>query len=128
MSWIGLEDIVRLIAFVIAHEELQGPVNATAPEPVRNRDFVAALGRALHRPAIFPVPGMPLELILGDFAREIILGGQRVVPDKITAAGFHFLHPELKAALAAEIGGVQPYVALPLTRPDQSQVTVHAGP
>lgn len=105
MSWIALEDMVRLIAFAISHIDLEGPVNATAPEPVRNGDFVKALGLALHRPAVFPVPAWPLELALGDFAREIILGGQRVIPEKVQAAGFRFVFPEIDTALAAAIGG-----------------------
>lgn len=117
MSWIGLEDMVRLIAFAIACEGLEGPVNATAPEPVRNREFVHVLGSVLHRPAVFPVPALPLELGLGDFAREIILGGQRVVPDKVKAAGFRFLHPVLGAALTAEIGGVASKAEAPASRP-----------
>ncbi|MEQ1576388.1 MAG: TIGR01777 family oxidoreductase [Hyphomicrobium sp.] len=106
MSWIALEDMVRLIAFTIGTNTLEGAVNATAPNPVRNRDFVAALGAALNRPAILPVPGLPLELVLGDFAREIILGGQRVVPSKARAAGFSFLHADLDAALKAETCGL----------------------
>ncbi len=106
MSWIGLEDIVRLIAFAISAEQLDGAVNAVAPEPVRNSDFTQTLGAALNRPAIFAVPRLPLELAMGDFARELILGGQRVVPDKVSSHGFRFLHPSLDQALRAEINGI----------------------
>ncbi|MCH9807757.1 MAG: TIGR01777 family oxidoreductase [Alphaproteobacteria bacterium] len=99
MSWIALPDLVRLIAFSIATPQLQGAINATAPEPVRNADFAAALGRALYRPAILPVPGWPLEIALGDFARELLLGGQRVVPEKAMAAGFKFRAPSIDQGL-----------------------------
>ncbi|MEO1205083.1 MAG: TIGR01777 family oxidoreductase [Pseudomonadota bacterium] len=90
MSWIALPDLVRLIAFAIQSDELDGAVNATAPTPVRNATFAKSLGTVLHRPAILPVPGWPLETVLGDFARELLLGGQRVVPLKVTSAGFSF--------------------------------------
>lgn len=90
MSWIALPDLIRLIAFAVASPELDGAVNATAPKPVRNAAFSAALGRALQRPAFLPVPAWPLETALGAFARELLLGGQRVVPLKAQAAGFEF--------------------------------------
>src|SRR6201992_3703355 len=68
MSWIARDDLVRLIAHAIATPELDGAVNATAPAPVRNADFAKALGAALHRPALMPLPALPLRL-LGDFAK-----------------------------------------------------------
>ena len=101
MSWIALPDLVRLIAFVIKTPELAGPVNATAPSPVRNSEFAMALGRILNRPAVLPLPGLLLELALGDFARELFLGGQRVLPTRVTAAGFRFRTPKIEAGLAA---------------------------
>lgn len=104
MSWIHRDDLVRLICHVIANHQLSGPVNAVAPEPVRNRDFVKTLGRALHRPAMIPVPAMPLRLVFGQFAEELLLGGQRVVPAKAEASGFHWRFPTLEAALAAIVG------------------------
>lgn len=100
MSWIERDDLVRLIAHAIAAPGLHGAVNATAPEPVRNRDFAAALGRALRRPAVLPLPAWPLRLALGDFADELLLGGQRVVPGRATHAGFEFRYPGLEHALA----------------------------
>ena len=106
MSWIGLEDAVRLIAFVTGDDTIDGAVNATAPNPVRNAEFSQRLNRALRRPCLFLVPGFALAP-LGDFGREIILAGQRVLPQKVLAHGFQFLHPTLDAALAAEINGVQ---------------------
>ena len=104
MSWIHRDDLVRLICHCIADPALSGPVNAVAPEPVRNRDFVRALGRALHRPAVIPVPALPLRLVLGQFAEELLLGGQRVVPARAEASGFTFRYPRLEAALDAIVG------------------------
>jgi uncharacterized protein (TIGR01777 family) len=99
MSWIHLDDLVRLIAHVIATPGLKGAVNGTAPEPERNLAFARALGRALHRPAILPAPAAPLRAVLGDFAEELLLKGQRVVPTAALGSGFRFTCPTLDAAL-----------------------------
>lgn len=99
MSWIHRDDLVRLICHCIASPALSGAVNGTAPEPVRNRDFVAALGKALHRPALIPVPALPLQWALGDFAKELLLSGQRVLPRAAQASGFAFRYPQLSDAL-----------------------------
>ncbi|HEX8654400.1 MAG TPA: TIGR01777 family oxidoreductase [Allosphingosinicella sp.] len=104
MSWIHRDDLVRLIVRAIADPSLTGPLNGTAPEPVTNADFVHALGGALGRPAILPVPAAPLRLALGDFADELLLGGQRVLPAKAQAAGFRFDYPDLEHALAEIVG------------------------
>lgn len=104
MSWIHRDDLVALIAFVIANESISGPVNATAPAPIRNADFTAALARALHRPALLRVPALPLRLALGDLADELLLGGQHVVPRRAEAAGFGFAHRTLDEALDAIVG------------------------
>lgn len=101
MSWIHRDDLIRLIAHCIADPAISGPVNGTAPEPVRNRDFTRALGKALHRPAIIPVPALPLKLALGQFAEELLLGGQRVLPVKAEQNGFAFRYPQLEGAFAA---------------------------
>lgn len=101
MSWVHRDDLVRLIAHCAANPEVSGPVNGTAPEPVRNRDFTRALGKALRRPAVIPVPALPLKLVLGQFAEELLLGGQRVHPVKAQASGFAFRYPELDGALSA---------------------------
>ncbi|MEQ1710311.1 MAG: DUF1731 domain-containing protein, partial [Hyphomicrobium sp.] len=106
MSWVSQHDIVRLIAFALGEPDLHGAVNGSAPVPVRNWEFAAALGRALHRPAVLPLPVAPLEFALGDFARELLTGGQRVLPAKAIAAGFRFRDSEIEAALARIIGGV----------------------
>jgi uncharacterized protein len=103
MSWIARDDLVRLIAHAIVTPSLEGPVNATAPRPVRNAEFARALGQALHRPAFMPLPAFALKL-LGDFGKELLLGGQRVLPKKAMASGFAFHYPTLPAALASMLG------------------------
>ena len=105
MSWIAHDDLVRLIVFAIANDALEGPVNATAPVPVRNAEFAATLGAALHRLAFIPLPALPLHLVLGEMADELLLGGQRVLPAAALAAGFTFRHATLAEALQAEVGG-----------------------
>jgi uncharacterized protein len=107
MSWIERDDLVRLIAHAMARPDLRGAVNACAPEPVRNADFAAALAQALGRPALLRIPAAPLRLIAGALADELLLGGQRVLPARAEATGFHFRHPTLAGALAAilDIGG-----------------------
>jgi uncharacterized protein (TIGR01777 family) len=104
MSWIERDDLVRLIAHAIATPELVGPLNATAPEPVQNHAFTKALGAALDRPTPFRVPAGPLHAFGGDFADELLLGGQRVLPAKALASGFVFRHRTLPGALAAILG------------------------
>jgi len=104
MSWIHLDDLVRLIAHAIATPGLAGPLNGTAPEPVRNAAFARALGRALHRPALLPAPAAPLRLALGAFADELLLKGQHVVPAAALASGFRFIHPTPDEALADLVG------------------------
>ena len=104
MSWIHRDDMVRLIIHAIATPSLSGPVNATAAVPVRNREFAAALGRALARPAFMPAPAAPLRLALGAFAEELLLGGQRVLPRAALESGFGFVYPTLDQALAAIVG------------------------
>jgi uncharacterized protein (TIGR01777 family) len=100
MSWIERDDLIRLIAHVIATPKLRGAVNATAPVPVRNADFARELGRAFRRPAFIPIPAFALR-VLGDLADELLLGGQQVLPDKALASGFTFRHETLRSALAA---------------------------
>jgi uncharacterized protein (TIGR01777 family) len=104
MSWIARDDLVRLIAHAIATPSLAGVLNATAPEPVRNATFARELGRALHRPALLRLPAAPLRFAAGDLAEELLLGGQRVVPEKALKSGFVFRHPGLRAALGAILG------------------------
>jgi uncharacterized protein len=101
--WIALADEVAAIRFALANDQLSGPVNLTAPEPITNAEFTHALAHLLHRPGILGVPGFALRAVLGEFADEI-LRSQRVLPAQLTAAGFQFSYPRLEAALSAELG------------------------
>ncbi|GAB4529450.1 MAG: TIGR01777 family oxidoreductase [Roseibium sp.] len=111
MSWIELDDLIRVIAFAIADDRLRGAVNATAPEPVRNGEFNRALGEALHRPVFLRFPAWLMETVLGDMGRETILAGQRVAPSKLLAAGFTFRYPALEPMLRRITGAKADKVA-----------------
>jgi uncharacterized protein len=104
MSWIERDDLIRLVAHIIASPQLSGAVNGTAPAPVRNATFAQALGRALHRPALLRMPASVLHRLAGDLADELLLRGQRVLPDKAQASGFKFRHETLSSALSAILG------------------------
>ncbi|MBZ5610663.1 MAG: TIGR01777 family oxidoreductase [Acidobacteriia bacterium] len=99
MSWIHIEDAANLVLFAIENPLLHGPVNATAPNPVTNREFTRELAAALHRPAVLPVPRVALRLLFGEMS-DVVLASQRVVPQSAERAGFHFQYPELAPALA----------------------------
>jgi uncharacterized protein (TIGR01777 family) len=104
MSWIALEDVVGIIRWAIADSQASGPVNVVAPNPVQNAEFTRVLAKVLHRPAIFPAPAFALRLMLGEMADALLLGSQRVRPEKLIGAGYKFrfdsLEPALRAALA----------------------------
>lgn len=99
MPWIHLADLRAAIVHAVLTESLSGPVNGSAPQPLRNCDLTRQLAAALHRPAIFPVPGFALKLVLGEFS-SALLAGQRVLPAALEAQGFHFRFPKLEDALA----------------------------
>ena len=99
-SWIHIDDLARLFLFLLETDGVSGPVNATAPNPVTQREFASSLGVALKRPAFLPLPAFIAELVLGEFAREILLNGQRVLPVAAQSAGFSFKYPELGPALS----------------------------
>ena len=96
-SWIHLDDLAELARYAVEHP-LDGPVNATAPNPVTNAEFTRTLARALHRPALFPVPAFALKILFGEMA-EILLASQRAVPQAALGGGFAFRYPELAPAL-----------------------------
>lgn len=98
MPWVHLEDMVRLIEFLRSNEKLSGVFNATAPNPVTNAEFSKALARQLKRPACLPLPATLLKLGLGEMA-ELLLHGQRAIPEKATTAGFKFDYTDLDTAL-----------------------------
>jgi len=99
ISWIHVQDLIRMIRFILAQEGINGPVNGTAPNPVTMREFAKLTGRVLRRPAWLPVPEFLLKTALGQMS-EMLLHGQRVIPAKMLAAGFPFAYPDLKPALA----------------------------
>ncbi|MBF6353953.1 TIGR01777 family protein [Nocardia higoensis] len=104
-SWIGLDDMVDIYHRALWDDTLSGPVNAVAPNPVRNSEFTRVLARVLHRPALLPVPGFGPALLLGaEGARELAAADQRVLPSRLVAAGHSFRHPELEGALRHMLG------------------------
>ena len=102
ISWIHTDDVVGIVLAAIDGEQWRGAVNATAPEPQRNRDFSKALGRALRRPSLLPVPGVALRLMYGDMA-QVVTEGARVLPAKALVLGYEFRHPQLDEALRAAL-------------------------
>jgi uncharacterized protein len=103
MSWIALDDMVRALRFLADSESLSGPVNVVAPHAVQNAEFTGTLARALHRPAILPVPKVALRMAFGTMADNTILASQRLVPKKLAGASFVFRHPRLDEALRYEL-------------------------
>ncbi len=99
MPWIHIDDVVGIIRLALERGDMAGPVNVTAPGPVRNREFARALGRALGRPAVLPAPAFALRLALGDMADALLLSGQRAVPERAAKAGYAFRHADLTRAL-----------------------------
>jgi uncharacterized protein (TIGR01777 family) len=103
MPWVHVDDVVGIYLRAIDDPAWQGAVNATAPEPVTNKTFSKALGKALHRPAVAPIPGAAIRLLYGDMA-EIVTKGQRVFPKRTLALGYTFRHTDLDEALEAAVG------------------------
>ncbi|MET7474077.1 TIGR01777 family oxidoreductase [Streptomyces sp. NPDC005648] len=101
-SYISLSDTVRALRHLIDTESVTGPVNMTTPNPATNRDITAAVGGALHRPTVLPVPAFALRLVLGEFADGILMS-QRVLPTRLLDSGFVFEHPTFEAALAPAV-------------------------
>lgn len=101
MSWITLDDVVGALKFALTNETLSGPVNFVAPNPVTNAEFTKALGHALSRPTIFPIPAFGVRLMFGEMADALLLGGQRVEPARLTSAGYQFKYSQLEDALRA---------------------------
>ncbi len=93
--------MVRAIVFLMEHEDLSGPFNLTAPQPVTNAEFTQALARALHRPAFLSLPAAALRLAFGEMAQQTLLASERVLPKRLEAAGFHFEDADIGAALRA---------------------------
>lgn len=103
MSWIANEDLAEMVLFAIEHAELSGPVNAVAPQPLTNAQFTKVLGQVISRPTIFPVPSFGLKILMGEMADELLLSSTRVLPAKLTGAGFSYKQADLSSALEAAL-------------------------
>jgi uncharacterized protein (TIGR01777 family) len=100
MSWISIRDVVQSILFLLAQDSISGPVNIVSPTPVTNREFTRALGKALGRPTLLPLPAFAAKAGFGQMADEMLLGSSRVIPDKLLQAGYSYVDEELSQALA----------------------------
>jgi uncharacterized protein (TIGR01777 family) len=103
MSWIHLDDEVAIILWALDNDEVTGVVNATAPNPVTNREFSKALGRALNRPAVIPAPKLAVAALRGRELAEIVFGGARVMPRRVLDLGYRFKYTEIGPALEAAV-------------------------
>lgn len=103
VPWIHLDDVVGAVLHCLDDEHAEGAINVTAPTPVTNAELSHALGRALGRPAVLPVPGVAVKLLYGEMA-EIVTTGQRAIPAGLQALGYEFRHPEIEAALRDVLG------------------------
>lgn len=110
-SWITLRDLVRVVEFALEEPALRGPVNVVSPGPVTNAEFTRELARALHRPAVLPVPRFVVRAIFGQMGQEALLAGVRVRPSRLQRAGFDYRDPELAGALRDILGEFQPVPA-----------------
>lgn len=99
LSWIHIEDEVGILLWALDDDQVSGTINASSPNPATNKDFSKALGRALNRPAVMPVPGLVLDLKFGKEFGQVLRGGQRVIPKRTQELGYAFKHPELDEAL-----------------------------
>jgi uncharacterized protein (TIGR01777 family) len=104
ISWIHIQDVVQAILYLMEHQKLKGIFNLTSPHPLQNRDFSKKLGKVLNRPSWMPLPGFMLQVLFGKMAEETILSGQKVMPTRLTEAGFAFVFPEAEKALADILG------------------------
>ena len=105
MSWISIRDLAAIVEFVINTPGLQGPINVVAPSAVTNAEFTKILAEVVHRPAMLPAPAFALRLAFGEMADAMLLASSRIVPQKLLAAGYVFIDPDLKQTLAWCIDG-----------------------
>ena len=103
VPWVHLDDVVGAMLFALDRDDVRGPVNVTAPEPVTNRELSKALGRVLRRPAFMPVPGFAVRTLYGQMA-SIVTTGVRMVPRRLGELGYEFQRPDLEDALRAATG------------------------
>lgn len=104
MSWIAIDDVAGAILHCLADQKISGPVNVVAPNAVTNSGFTRALGAVLHRPTFCPVPDFAARLAFGEMADALLLSSTRVVPNKLVASGYHFMYPDIEAALHHVLG------------------------
>ena len=97
-SWVSLDDLVEAYRFAVERDDLSGRFKLTSPNPVTNVQFTKALGKALRRPTVFPLPAVAAKAMFGEMAKELLLAGQRALPARLLDAGFSFRYPELDAA------------------------------
>ncbi len=103
--WVHVDDVADVFAFALTEDSLSGPVNVTAPNPVRHGEFVKALGKVLNRPTVIPVPAPLVELAMGkEMARDMVLASQRVIPAKLVEHGYAFRYAQVDEALRAAVG------------------------
>jgi hypothetical protein len=99
-SWISIDDLDEIIIYLINNSAFEGPVNAVSPNPVTNSEFTSALGKALNRPTIIPLPSFAARGLLGEMAEETMLASTRVIPKKLSESGFQFKYTDLNEALS----------------------------
>jgi uncharacterized protein (TIGR01777 family) len=104
LSWVDTDDLVAAIHHILMSDDLDGPINVTAPHPVTNVTFTSDLGSVLERPTVIPIPRLAITTIFGEMGREVLLGGQRVFPEKLTASGFQFFYERLEESLRFQLG------------------------
>jgi NAD dependent epimerase/dehydratase family enzyme len=104
MSWISLTDQVNAIRFLLENDAVRGAVNLTAPNPETNRDFTKALGGVLRRPTVLPMPVLAVRALFGEMGEALLLAGSRVLPKRLSYAGYEFTHPNLESALEDILG------------------------
>ncbi|HEY9679254.1 MAG TPA: TIGR01777 family oxidoreductase [Drouetiella sp.] len=104
MSWITLDDVVNALIFAVTNKSLSGPVNLVAPNSVRNSEFTEALGHALHRPVVMPLPAFAAKMIMGEMAEELLLASAKVEPLALQEHKFSFEYPNLEGALLHALG------------------------
>ncbi|HEY92626.1 MAG TPA: TIGR01777 family protein [Dehalococcoidia bacterium] len=104
MSWIAIDDVVRAIEYILNNEDVKGPVNMVAPNPVRNREFTKTLGIVLKRPAILRVPAWAIQAVYGEMGKELLLTSTRALPRRLLSSGFDFQFPYLEDGLRHVLG------------------------
>ena len=104
LSWVALDDLIGVIDDLLFRPTVDGPVNVTSPRPVTNARFIDTVGRVLRRPTLVPLPAAAVRAAFGEMGAVMLLGGQRVVPERLTKAGFGFRYPALEDALRLELG------------------------